>query len=84
MNPDYLQLVQRLTILENTIKNQSTNFNEKVRDVVIYDIDNVSTRTNSTTLVDGTHPLTYPKVPDTYLRVRFRGKTYNIPAYNLT
>lgn len=94
MDPDYQQLVSRIIALENLLKGYSPSFNDKVRDIVTYDIDNTTITTQNALDTQSPTPqvaldkqgfsITVPKNPDTYLRIRFRGTAYNLPVYKLS
>ena len=87
MNPQLKQLEDRVAKLEKLIKNKEPKFQEEIRNIVIFDIDNVTATTHSLSGTDSrgdTFTITVSKNPDTYLRVYFRGQVYNIPAYKIT
>ncbi len=79
------QLEQRIETLEAKLSGRTADqeFFEKIRDIVLVDIDNYTTRT--TTAVDSRgDTVTVGRTPDTYLRLYFRGRIYNVGVFNLT
>ncbi len=96
MNQEIIDLKNRIEKLERAFTpsgadNQITEF---IRDVVIFDADSKSTiPTTATTVVTSvnfgassttTTPINTASAPNLLLRVYYRGKAYNIPAYNIS
>lgn len=59
----------------------SANFEEKIRSIVMFDRDSSTARTTSISVPAGGGSFNVPKTPDIYIRERFRGTPYNIPAH---
>lgn len=85
------ELQTQLDALTNKIENlerilgvyNNGSFDEKIRNIITTDIDSTSARTVTITIPAGGGSANVAKTPDVYLRIYFRGKIYNIPAYNL-
>jgi hypothetical protein len=86
MDPQIQKLNDRIAKLEEILTGRgvSVEMSEKIRNIVIFDIDNSSavTQTASASLITG--DVTIGKIPTTFGRVYFRGKIYNIPLYQIT
>jgi hypothetical protein len=86
------QLQQQINNLQKQI--DKLTHPEHMRDVIFFDNDVLtvltSTSTSVVTSVDFVHSstsstnITNLQAPDVFLRVYFRGKVYNIPAYKVT
>ena len=75
-------LKQRVSELESIIKGlgNSPEFSSKVRDIVIFDIDN-STSTTQTATDSRGDTVTIGKIQTTFGKVYFKGKVYRIALY---
>jgi len=85
MEQRILQLENEVRELRKMLDYKDTNYELRVviQDVIFRDIDNTTTATRVATDSNG-DTVTVPKNPSRFLRVEFRGKTYNIAAYDIS
>lgn len=72
-------LKNRVVALENMLKS-GAQFEETIRDIVFFDVDNVTATTRSAIDSDG-DSVTVPKNPTKFAKVYFRGQQYLVALY---
>ncbi len=85
------QLQKRIEVLENMLKNKSTSFDDKIRNIVFFDQDTSSSTGSGTSVVTSvdfigqtvtTASITTLPIAK-FVRAYFRGQVYNIPVYTV-
>lgn len=86
MNPEIKQLNDRITRLEALISGReySSDMSEKIRDIIIFDVDNLTATTQTASANLSTGDVTIGKIPTTFGRVYLRGKVYNVALYQIS
>jgi hypothetical protein len=81
-----LDLQNQVKVLTDKLTYGKTdaNFSEFIRDIVFTSTDTSSSITTTTNVPAGGGNVTFPKVPDVYLRINFRGKPYKFGLYKLS
>jgi len=76
------QLNQRVGVLENTLagKGAINQFEELVRNIIMFDVDNSSAVTRGA-VDSGGDTVTVPVNPTKYAKVYFRGQVFNVALY---
>jgi hypothetical protein len=76
---------QQIDDLKQQVANLAAKFSEEgIRDVVFFDRDAITSTIQTISIGAGGGSADVPKNPTIYLRIYFRGKVYNIPAYTLS
>lgn len=83
---DIQTLEKRIKGLEDIIAGfaRDNRFAENVRDIVIFGQDSRAAPVTEISLSGEPEDIEVLAPPDMFLRVYFRGKVYNIPAFNLS
>jgi hypothetical protein len=74
--------VQIAVLQSQLASNNNGSFDEKIRDIVFFDVDN-TTVTTQTATTSGGQTVTVGKIPTKFLRGYFRGQVFNFPINSI-
>lgn len=78
------RLEREVDVLKSFLDLRGGKFEETIRDIVLFDVDNTSLTTETKNIVDSrgdTASFSVAKTPTKYARAYFRGQVYNVALY---